>query len=217
MALPTASDNAFPSLLITEGTEPAAPAAGKQRVYIDSTSHHLKRTDSSGTDVDIETAASGAPADATYVVTSANGSLSNEVVMGAWTSFTPTWTSETSGTPSIGNGTLAGFYLTIGKTHFFRIRMQVGSTTTFGSGRWNFTIGGSVGTATAGQQTVVCHMADSSSGAVQGGGAWIAASASPVVRPTPAGSGSINGISSAVPWTWATSDALEIQGMIEVD
>lgn len=57
MALPTASDNPFPSLLITEGTEPSAPAAGKQRLYIDSTSHHLKRTDSSGTDVDIESAA----------------------------------------------------------------------------------------------------------------------------------------------------------------
>ncbi len=54
-----ASDNAFPSLLITEGTEPSAPAAGKQRVYIDSTTHHLMRTNSSGTETDIETAAAG--------------------------------------------------------------------------------------------------------------------------------------------------------------
>jgi hypothetical protein len=52
-----ASDNAFPSILITEGTEPAAPAAGKQRVYIDSTTHHLTRTNSSGTETDIESAA----------------------------------------------------------------------------------------------------------------------------------------------------------------
>lgn len=54
MALPTASDNPFPSILITEGTEPSAPAAGKQRVYIDSTSHHLSRTDSSAAEVDLE-------------------------------------------------------------------------------------------------------------------------------------------------------------------
>lgn len=54
-----ASDNAFPSILVTEGTEPAAPAAGKQRVYIDSTSHHLSRTDSAGVQVDIEAAGSG--------------------------------------------------------------------------------------------------------------------------------------------------------------
>jgi hypothetical protein len=54
MALPTASDNPFPSLLITEGTEPSAPAAGKQRLYIDSTTHSLKATNSSGTDRNIE-------------------------------------------------------------------------------------------------------------------------------------------------------------------
>lgn len=52
-----ASDNAFPSLLITEGTEPSAPAAGKQRVYIDSTSHKVKRTDSAGTEVTIDASA----------------------------------------------------------------------------------------------------------------------------------------------------------------
>lgn len=49
-----ASDNAFPSILITEATEPSAPAAGKQRLYIDSTTHLLKATNSSGTDRTIE-------------------------------------------------------------------------------------------------------------------------------------------------------------------
>ena len=48
-----ASDNAFPSLLITEGTEPSAPAAGKQRLYIDSTSHLLKVTNSSGVESNV--------------------------------------------------------------------------------------------------------------------------------------------------------------------
>ena len=55
-----ASDNAFPSLLITEGTEPSAPAAGKQKLYIDSTTHLLKATNSSGTDRTIEGIAAGA-------------------------------------------------------------------------------------------------------------------------------------------------------------
>lgn len=54
-----ASDNAFPSILITEGTEPSAPAAGKQRLYIDSTTHHLMRTNSSGTETDIEGGSGG--------------------------------------------------------------------------------------------------------------------------------------------------------------
>jgi hypothetical protein len=61
-----ASDNAFPSVLITEGTEPSAPAAGKQRLYIDSTSHHLMRTNSSGTETDIESAAGGVAVDSIW-------------------------------------------------------------------------------------------------------------------------------------------------------
>ncbi len=47
------------------------PAAGHQRLYIDSTSHHLTRTDSSGTEVDIESGGAG---------------------LGAWTTYTPTLT-----------------------------------------------------------------------------------------------------------------------------
>lgn len=48
-----ASDNPFPSILVTEGTEPSAPAAGHQRLYISSSSHKLMRTDSSGTEVEV--------------------------------------------------------------------------------------------------------------------------------------------------------------------
>lgn len=59
-----ASDNLFPSLLLVEGTEPAAPAAGTQRLYIDSTTHLLKATNSSGTDRTIE--ASGILASTSY-------------------------------------------------------------------------------------------------------------------------------------------------------
>ena len=54
MALPTASDNPFPSLLITAGTEPAAPAAGKVRLYVDSTTLDLKLTTSAGVERTLE-------------------------------------------------------------------------------------------------------------------------------------------------------------------
>lgn len=47
-------NNLSPYLTIVEATEPAAPAAGQQRLYIDSTSHKLKATNSSGTERDIE-------------------------------------------------------------------------------------------------------------------------------------------------------------------
>lgn len=50
MANVKASDNPFPSILIKEETEPAAPAAGHQRVYIDSTTHVPMIVNSSGTE-----------------------------------------------------------------------------------------------------------------------------------------------------------------------
>ncbi len=53
MTIERASDNPFPSILIEESTEPTAPAAGHQRLYIDSTTHLLKLTNSSGTDSNV--------------------------------------------------------------------------------------------------------------------------------------------------------------------
>lgn len=49
-----ASDNEFPSLLIKEGTAPSSPAAGDQRLYIDSSDHKVKRKNSSGTVTTVE-------------------------------------------------------------------------------------------------------------------------------------------------------------------
>jgi hypothetical protein len=55
----------------------------------------------------------------------------------AWTSYTPTWTSDSS-TPSIGNGSLTGRYKQIGKTVFFNLKLVYGSSTTGGAGAWMF-------------------------------------------------------------------------------
>ena len=57
----------------------------------------------------------------------------------AWTSYTPTWTATTSN-PAIGNGTLTGRYLLMGKTVYVRIYLQYGSTSTAGSGNWKWAL-----------------------------------------------------------------------------
>lgn len=57
----------------------------------------------------------------------------------AWTTYTPTWSS--SGTaPAIGNGTLSGRYMKIGRTVFVNINVIFGSTTTYGTGNYSFTL-----------------------------------------------------------------------------
>lgn len=57
--------------------------------------------------------------------------------MGAWTSYTPTWTGNTTN-PAIGNGTIVGRYQRVGRGIHFGITITAGSTTTYGSGGYNF-------------------------------------------------------------------------------
>jgi hypothetical protein len=57
----------------------------------------------------------------------------------AWQAYTPTWTAAGTA-PSLGNGTLTGAYTQIGKTVHFRLKFVAGSTTTFGTSGWRFTL-----------------------------------------------------------------------------
>lgn len=74
------SNNPFPSILIVEGTKPTAPAAGRQRPYIDSTTHHVSRVDSSDVARDLEaiqatlSADPASPVNGTWWVTDDGGS-----------------------------------------------------------------------------------------------------------------------------------------------
>jgi hypothetical protein len=69
-----ASDNQFPSVLFTEGAVPANPAAGDQRIYIDTADKKLKRVNSAGTVVNIEATGSG------VYLPLAGGTMAGEIV-----------------------------------------------------------------------------------------------------------------------------------------
>ena len=58
--------------------------------------------------------------------------LSNDAF--ASTNWTVVWTCDVGDAPVIGNGTLTGVYIRIGKYIFFRFTLTAGTTTTFGSG-----------------------------------------------------------------------------------
>ena len=59
------------------------------------------------------------------------------VGQGVWQPYTPTWTASVTN-PSIGNGTLSGKYIQIGKFIQANILIQFGSTTSFGNGDYIF-------------------------------------------------------------------------------
>lgn len=56
-----------------------------------------------------------------------------------WVAYTPSWTAATSN-PAIGNGTLTGYWRRVGDTGYYRIQVKAGSTTTFGTGAYYFSI-----------------------------------------------------------------------------
>jgi hypothetical protein len=120
-----------------------------------------------------------------------------ENLTAAWTSFTPTWTA-TGTAPALGNGTITGRYIHTGKLVIYRARLDMGSTTTYGTGTWNFSIpvafdtsGGHVGAAYLSDATGQSYPAAT---AFFGSILFITANAGNVT-PT-------------VPFTWTTSDNL---------
>lgn len=69
--------------------------------------------------------------------TGATGASASD--LSAWTAYTPTITADLGGF-SLGNGTVSGRYKQIGKTVFFYAKFIYGSTTSPGSGHWNFSL-----------------------------------------------------------------------------
>jgi hypothetical protein len=54
------------------------------------------------------------------------------------TAYTPTWGVESGTAPTLGNGSLTGFYTRVGDLVFFQIGLVFGSTTTAGVGTYTF-------------------------------------------------------------------------------
>lgn|SRR5512134_2359748 len=132
--------------------------------------------------------------------------LAADALTGAWSSWTPSWTAVTSN-PSLGNGTLTGSYKQVGKTVFFNLVLTMGSTTTYGTGLWQFSIPVAATEAFA----APCSVRDNSAGinlaATADGRTGSTATA--ILR---IGTTTGSGVNSTTPFTWAQNDVLKITG-----
>lgn len=142
------------------------------------------------------------------------------IMTGAWTSFTPSWTAETGTNPTLGNGTLNGTYYKVGRFVAVFIRLIWGSTSAAGSGggseNWVFGLPVAPAAGWNGFRSFVADARDDSTGQRWGGRGNL----------TTAGSGGIGTLQatdhattavwdSVAPFTWATSDSLQIIGFYE--
>lgn len=128
--------------------------------------------------------------------------------LATWTSYTPTVGG--SGTPSIGNGTITGLYMQIGKTVTFKIAVTYGSTTSFGTGL-------TVSLPSTPNTTGVGQCISQQSANYYGGEALILADATVTPLATPSSLGGASRLlTTLVPFTWANNNKLYISGTYEV-
>lgn len=70
----------------------------------------------------------------------AAGRLAEDTTSGAWTPYTPVWTSTGATSPVVGNGVLKGRYAKHGRTVVCHIEFDTGTTTTPGTGDYRFSL-----------------------------------------------------------------------------
>ena len=128
-------------------------------------------------------------------------------IQAGWTAYTPVWNALTTA-PVIGNGTIAGSYYRVGKTVHYRIRIVAGSTTTYGTGTYTFTLPvtpNPVGNDVIGQAVLL----DSSAPTRVGRTGYLSSGVIILVSEL----GAI--VTGAVPYTWAVSDSISVAGTYE--
>jgi hypothetical protein len=127
----------------------------------------------------------------------------------AWTAYVPTWTAVTAN-PVLGNGTLTGAYMQVNKLVTFRLQLTMGSTTTYGTGGYIFTLPVAAAAGYVTGDTICNGTAFDSSASQSVPLSVLRYTSSTTVTPLYGGN-----VTSANPYTFATSDKIAIYGSYE--
>lgn len=133
----------------------------------------------------------------------------------AWTSYTPAWTASTTN-PVIGNGTITGKKIEAGKLTLFRVRILMGTTTTYGSGTYSIGLP-SVPAAGASYELFNGYAIDTSAGARYALRPFAVGSVASTFLwcdSTTAGN-PVRGVTATVPFTLASTDEIIVTGFYE--
>ncbi len=127
-----------------------------------------------------------------------------DIFTGLWTAYTPTWTS--SGTaPVLVNGTIQGRYCQMGKLVIAEGRMNAGTSTTYGTGTYSWSLPVTSANPFSGNSAIgTVWIRDSSAGDFQG--VAIDAGTTFIVRPGASAFGGNTAVGQTAPMTWASGD-----------
>ncbi len=124
--------------------------------------------------------------------------------------YVPTWTGSSSN-PAIGNGTISGRYYQIGNLVYFTFYLSCGSTTTYGSGNYSYSL--PVTAASNSVNYIITAWVYDSGTAYRIGAGRITAGGTTFkvyIDSATAETGP------SVPMTWVSGDGLEVSGCYEV-
>jgi hypothetical protein len=145
--------------------------------------------------------------------TGATGASASDLT--AWADNTPTITADGGGF-SLGNGTITGRYKQIGKTVFFFAKFVYGSSSSAGTGHWNFSL---PVTARDSNFTFSASILDDGAswyGAIGNGNYTGATTTVAVITPSPNASlTSWVPVGNGGPFTWGAADNITISGSYE--
>lgn len=122
--------------------------------------------------------------------------------------YTPTWTS-TGTAPALGNATVTARYTVVGKLVHYVGAIDFGSSSTFGTGAWDFSLPASRATGAVSRLHGLLDGIDVSSGARVMAVAETVVSVSSF-RPIYASTylGAAANLTATAPWTWASGDTV---------
>ncbi len=132
-----------------------------------------------------------------------------DILTGVWQSYTPTWTS--SGTaPSLGNGSITGRYCLMGDLVVVQGKILMGSTTTFGTGNYSWSLPITSANALGGNSIIgYVWIRDNSAGDYMG--CCLDGTTTFSVRPGASTFGGSSTVGSLAPMTWANTDYMAWQ------
>jgi len=145
--------------------------------------------------------------------------VTRETLLGSqipWSAYTVTWSSQSNPQPVLGNGTITGYYTTLGKTVFVRVKLNWGTTTSGGTGDWRFSL--PVNATSPDGIQFPCSMLNNGFSWYQGivNGTYTGAvDKSSIISQSSGSTNSSEGVTKTHPFTWGNTDSLQFSGSYE--
>lgn len=132
----------------------------------------------------------------------------DSLIVTDWQSYTPSWTAS-SVNPAIVNGSIVGSYRRVGDALDIRINLSMGSSTTYGTGTYRFSLplGYTTQSTINGNRSGMAHLRDDGTSANRDF-AGVTPIADAIYFQLTAKD--FNSVSPTIPFTWANGDSMDI-------